>query len=235
MASGDHSTPVNQQGKTLEVCELFHSIAGESSRSGTPALFVRLAGCNLRCAWCDTKKSWEKGQVIPLETLVGVLTGKSTRLVVITGGEPLLQPAVADLCHELIDAGKRVQMETNGSLDISVLPKEVQIVMDIKPPSSKEFEKMDLDNLHRLRAGDDLKMVIAGRDDFSWAEKFMREHAIPDKVEVFLSPATGLVEACDLADWILDSDLDVRLQLQIHKLIWSGEQDGRPLDLLAQQ
>ncbi len=230
MATRDYQTPLMEGQKTLEICELFYSIAGESSFSGAPALFVRLSGCNLRCEWCDTKKSWEKGKNISLEKLMDILTSRKTRLVVITGGEPLLQPDVVDLCNMLIEEGKTVQVETNGSFDISVLPDGVQVVMDIKPPSSGEMEKMDLENLSRLRPGDDLKIVIGSREDFRWAEKFIEEHGLSGVNQVFLSPASGRIQDKELAEWMLDSCLDARLQLQLHRILWNGESDGRIIE-----
>ncbi len=234
MASRGHQPSVNSFDSTMDICEVFYSIAGESSKSGTPALFVRLSGCNLRCKWCDTKKSWAKGTQVPLNRLIKALEKRDTRLVVLTGGEPLLQPSVIGFCRDLLAGGKTVQVETNGSRDISILPDGVQVVMDMKPPSSGEQHKMDLDNIRRLRPGDDLKMVIANRDDFLWALGFLEKHPPISGINVFLSPAGGRVKDETLARWILDAGIDARMQIQLHRVLWPDGDDGQALDEFRQ-
>jgi 7-carboxy-7-deazaguanine synthase len=222
---------MDTRGESLALCELFESIAGESSLAGLPAVFIRLAGCNLRCAWCDTRRSWEPGWPLDLTELVARVVGRRPRLVVITGGEPLLQPQTPALCRRLLQAGKRVQVETNGSLSIAGLPAPVHRVLDIKTPSSGESRRMDWDNLERLRPGDDLKLVLADRPDFDWARDRLRRRPPPPGVQVLLSPAAGRLAPQRLADWLLASGWQVRLQLQLHRQLWPDGRDGCAIPL----
>lgn len=215
----------------LEVCEVFESISGESSSAGRPAIFVRLSGCNLRCAWCDTVRAWQAGQRIGLDRLVALLGGRNRSLVIVTGGEPLCQPHTSKLCQALLDDGYEVQVETNGSLDISVLPQAVQVVLDMKAPSSGESERMDRANLARLSAGDDLKIIIADRADFEWAEALVASAQLPKSVNIFLSSAFQVLDPGRLATWLLESRMHARLQVQVHKILWPDGSDGRALDL----
>jgi 7-carboxy-7-deazaguanine synthase len=216
---------------TLDVCEVFESISGESSSAGRPAIFVRLSGCNLRCAWCDTVRAWQAGQTIELDRLLGLLDGRNRSLVIVTGGEPLVQPHTSKFCQALLDAGYQVQVETNGSLDISVLPQAVDVVLDMKAPSSGESERMDLANLARLSAGDDLKIIIANRADFEWAEALVGTAKLPKSVNIFLSAAFQLLDPGKLATWLLESQMHARLQVQVHRILWPDGSDGRALDL----
>jgi len=163
---------------SLRVCEAFVSIAGETSLAGTPAVFLRLAGCNLRCRWCDTARAWEGGREVPLAALEALVLRQRPRLVVLTGGEPLLQPACLALAGRLRDAGRTVMVETNGSLDVGVVPPGVRCVMDLKPPGSGEHGRMSLANLGRLRPGDELKIVVADRADFDWAGGVLADHPV---------------------------------------------------------
>jgi len=229
LARVDPSAP--GPGASVEVCELFESIAGESSQAGQPALFIRLAGCNLRCSWCDTRYALEAGTPLPIARLVELTRDSRCRLVIVTGGEPLHQAATGELCSELLAAGKRVQVETNGSLDTSVLPKQVQVVLDMKPPSSGESERMDLANLARLGSGDNLKIIVADRADFDWAANLVTGARLAQGVVAFLSPAAGLLEARVLAGWLLAAGLDARLQIQLHRLLWPQGREGRPIPL----
>ncbi len=218
-------------GEALALCELFESIAGESSLAGLPAVFIRLAGCNLRCAWCDTRRSWEPGRPLGLADLVERVAGRRPQLVVITGGEPLIQPQTPALCRRLLEAGKRVQVETNGSLPITGLPAAVQRVLDIKTPSSGESRRMDWDNLERLRPGDDLKLVLADRSDFDWARDRLQQRPPPAGVQVLLSPAAGRLAPQRLAAWLLASGWQVRLQLQLQRQLWPDGGDGCAIPL----
>lgn len=215
----------------LEISELFVSIAGESTQAGRPATFVRLSGCNLRCRWCDTERAFLPGRRVPTSTLAAAIAPLPQRLVVITGGEPLLQPEVGPLAEMLLGAGKQVMVETNGSRPIDLLPPGAIAVVDMKPPSSGENASMDLDNLGRLRPSDELKLVIADRRDFEWARGLLADY--PIEAAVLFSPAMPHLPAGTLADWILAAELDVRLQIQLHKVLWPSGRDGTPLDLPA--
>ena len=222
-------SPIASDATTLEVCELFRSIAGETTYAGLPAAFVRLSGCNLRCGWCDTKKAWEPGVDLPLERVVELLLKKDDHLIVVTGGEPLLQAGTVELCERLIERGREVLLETNGSLDVAGVPAGVRIILDVKTPSSGEHEKMDLDNLQRLRSGDEVKFVVAGREDFDWATSLLCEHNLPENVNILFSAASDLLEPEKLAGWILESNTAVRLQMQLHKIIWPGGAEGEQI------
>lgn len=222
-------SPTASDTTTLQVCELFRSIAGETTYAGLPAAFVRLSGCNLRCGWCDTQKAWDPGRDMPLERVVELLLKKDDHLIVVTGGEPLLQAGTVELCERLMEHGREVLLETNGSLDVAGVPAGVRIILDVKTPSSGEHEKMDLDNLQRLRPGDEVKFVVAGREDFAWAAALLDEHNLPENVNILFSPASDLVKPEQLAGWILESGLAVRLQLQLHKILWPGGAEGEQI------
>jgi 7-carboxy-7-deazaguanine synthase len=213
----------------LELCELFRSLCGETSQVGRPATFVRLSGCNLRCQWCDTQKAWQPGVWRPIPWVMERIIAQGDLLVVVTGGEPLLQPACASLCHALLQAGREVLVETNGSLDISSLPRGVRVIMDMKPPGSGEVERMDFNNLQRLKHTDELKMVMSDRNDFDWAVELLNTRSLPKGIEVLFSPAAGRLDPGELARWILDTQLSVRLQLQLHKIVFQNGCDGVPI------
>jgi 7-carboxy-7-deazaguanine synthase len=197
--------------------------------AGCPAVFLRLSGCNLRCSWCDTKKSWEPGSERNIGVLLERLLSCPERLVVVTGGEPLLQPEVLPLCRDLIDAGKCVLVETNGSLDISKVPKGVRVILDVKCPASGMSEHNDFDNLKRLRPGDEVKFVLADRGDFDWAVETLGRKKMPD-VPVLFSPAYGFLTPAECAKWILGNGLNVRMQVQLHRIVWDKEVgEGEPI------
>jgi 7-carboxy-7-deazaguanine synthase len=157
------------------------------------------------------------------------IVAQGDSLVVVTGGEPLLQPACVNLCQALLQAGRTVLVETNGSLDISPLPRGVRVIMDMKPPGSGEVEHMDVQNLQRLKPGDELKMVLSDRIDFDWAVELLRTHPLPEGTEVLFSPAAGRLDPASLARWILEARLTVRLQIQLHKIIFPAGCDGVPI------
>ena len=208
------------------VSEIFASIQGEGSAQGRPCAFVRLAGCPLRCRWCDTAYARDGGVEMPLGEVVRRTRELGLPLVEITGGEPLMQPDAPNLAQALLDHGHRVLCETSGAFDIGVLPEPIVRVMDLKPPSSGESGRMRWDNLERLRPGDDLKVVIADRDDFDWAVARV-ERVAASGCNVSFQPAHPLLAPAELAAWILEDRLDVRLQLQLHKLLWPHEERGR--------
>jgi 7-carboxy-7-deazaguanine synthase len=221
-------SPTASDPVTLQVCELFRSIAGETTWAGLPAAFIRLSGCNLRCSWCDTKKAWEPGRDMSIDRILELL-GQDAGLVVVTGGEPLMQAGTVELLKRLLERGGEVLLETNGSLDISPVPEGVRIILDVKTPSSGEHEKMDLDNLVRLKPGDEVKFVIADRKDFEWGTGLLGEHNLPENVNILFSAASDLLKPENLAGWILESRLDVRLQVQLHKIIWPGGAEGEQI------
>jgi len=222
-------SPTGSDPTTLQVCEIFRSIAGETTWAGLPAAFVRLSGCNLRCSWCDTKKAWEPGTELSIDRILDLLRQHDDRLVVVTGGEPLMQAGSIELLKRLQERGREVLLETNGSRDVSGVPRGVRIILDIKTPSSGEHEQMDLENLKRLRPRDEVKFVIADRKDFEWSASLLGEHKLLENVNILFSAASDLLKPEKLAGWILESRLDVRLQVQLHKIIWPGESEGEQI------
>lgn len=211
----------------LLVNEIFYSIQGESTWAGLPCAFVRLSGCNLRCSYCDTRYAYEEGRPMTADGILGVLLSYGVRLVEITGGEPLLQPGTPALAAALLDRGRQVLVETNGSLDIDVLPEACVRVMDIKCPSSGEASRMDFGNLHRLRARDEVKFVMVDRRDYDYALGMLPRilESSPCRT-VHFSPVFGVLEPARLAEWMLDDRPEARLHLQLHKILWGGERRG---------
>ena len=208
------------------VCEIFASIQGEGSAQGRPCAFVRLAGCPLRCRWCDTEYAREGGDEVSVDEVVRRVSQLGIHRVEITGGEPLAQPTTPHLAQALLERGHRVMCETSGAFDVSVLPDPVVRVMDLKAPSSGESERMRWDNLGLLRPGDDLKFVIADRDDYDWMLGKVAL-AATSGCNVLVQPAHPLLDPAELAGWVLADRLDVRVQLQLHKLLWPHEERGR--------
>ena len=213
---------------TLDICEIFHSIQGESSWAGTPCSFIRLHGCNLNCSWCDTKYSFtEQPRTLPLPLIIEAIRPHKAPIAEITGGEPLLQKHTPNLAATLINEGYTVLVETNGSLDISVLPYPTIRIMDLKTPSSGMVQHNRLENFVHLRTNDEVKMVIADRMDYEWATTIIKDNDYPRKyVRTLLSPAIGKVEPSELAAWILADKLPARLNLQLHKFIWPNIDRG---------
>lgn len=206
--------------------EIFVSLQGESTYAGQPCVFLRTTGCPLRCVWCDTEYAFYEGRRRSLEELVDEACSYDVPLVEITGGEPLAQPGVPALAAALLARGKMVLVETSGACDISVLPEGVRRIMDLKCPGSGECERNDMDNLARLRAGDEVKFVIADRDDYDWAVRQLREHRLAERVPVLLSPVWESLPPAELAAWVLEDRLPVRLQLQLHKILWPDVERG---------
>ena len=220
----------------IKLNELFHSIQGESTLAGLPTVFVRFQECNLFCGYCDTPRARVAGpgHAVDAETLVAMIENRGCRHVCLTGGEPLLQrDAVVLLARRLIGQGLTVSLETNGSLPLAGLPPGLRRVMDLKTPGSGMAGRNLAENLDQLGDGDELKCVITSREDFLWAVERVREANLPQSVAVHFSPAGGVLEAAVLAGWILETGLPLRLQLQLHRLIWPDGRDGSPLDLLA--
>jgi 7-carboxy-7-deazaguanine synthase len=208
--------------EVLAISEIFKSIQGESSHAGLPCAFVRTMGCNLRCSYCDTEyaRSGEGVRTIVSDVCTQV-ESFGTRLVCITGGEPLMQTVgVVALAACLLEGGHSVLLETNGTMDLAPLPEGVIRVMDVKCPGSGESGKTLPANLALLRPCDDVKFVISDRDDFDWALAFVQEHALVDGPQILFSPVHGRLAPRDLAEWVLGIRFEVRLQLQLHKILW---------------
>lgn len=208
----------------LRLTEIFFSLQGEASRAGLPTVFVRLTGCPLRCTWCDTTYSFTGGEPASIESVLAEVARYPARQVCVTGGEPLAQKECLPLLAALCDAGYDVSLETSGALDIAGVDPRVSRIMDLKAPDSGESAKNRWENLAHLDAHDEIKIVIASRADYEWARDAIRERRLDAICPVLLSPAAGLVEPAALAGWILEDGLDVRFQLQLHKLLWGNEQ-----------
>jgi 7-carboxy-7-deazaguanine synthase len=206
---------------TVSVCETFVSIQGESTYAGLSCYFIRLAGCNLRCRYCDTTYAYNPGLDAPIPDLVAECRANPAAIVEITGGEPLLQPGFRELATALRDqGGKPVLVETNGSLDISAIPAGVIAIMDIKCPGSGASEAMDPANIARLRPQDEVKFVLGDRTDYEWARDFVRRHSLATRCHaVLFSPVFGKLPAKDVAQWIVVDGLPVRVQVQLHKVL----------------
>lgn len=211
----------------LFVCEIFKSIMGESSYSGLPFVFVRLHGCNIRCSYCDTKYAYEEEpQEMSIDEICEKVISYNTKYVEITGGEPLLQENMPLLADKLVEAGKTVLVETNGTTDISLLKAPVVRVMDIKCPGSGMSDKTDWNNIDRLRLEDDVKFVVSDRNDFDWSISQIKKYNLQNKCNLLFSPVTEKVTLSEIADWLLKSNVDARLQFQLHRLIWPEAERG---------
>ena len=208
---------------TLRVTEIFHSLQGESSRAGLPTVFVRLTGCPLRCAWCDTDYAFSGGETMTLGEVLVEVARHGARQVCVTGGEPLAQKACLPLLRALCDAGYSVSLETSGALDIAQVDARVSRIMDLKAPASGEADRNHWENLDRLNAGDEIKIVLADEADYEWAKSVLAARRLDAICPVLLSPVAGKLDAKRLAEWVLRDKLPVRVQLQLHKLIWGAE------------
>jgi 7-carboxy-7-deazaguanine synthase len=210
----------------LQVNEIFHSIQGESTRAGEPCVFVRLTGCNLRCVWCDTAYAFHEGRPMSVEQVVARVASYDCRLVEVTGGEPLLQPEAVPLLRALVAAGHDVLLETGGSLPVEEVPAGVARIIDVKCPGSGESERNRWQNLDVLRPGDELKFVLADRGDYDWAAARIRELALAGRCPLLFSPVHGALDPGELARWVLADRLPVRVQVQLHKVLWPDAERG---------
>ena len=216
----------SETGASLRISEIFYSLQGETSRVGLPTVFVRLTGCPLRCQYCDTTYAFTGGQSMALQAILDEVRRYPTRYVTVTGGEPLAQKNCLPLLRILCDEGYRVSLETSGALDVSGVDARVMKVLDIKTPASGEVEKNLWSNLEFLKTEDEIKFVLCNEADYNWAKQIVLERNLAEKCEVLFSPAQGQLSATDLADWILRDHLPVRMQLQLHKILW-GNVAGR--------
>lgn len=212
----------------LEVSEVFRSLQGETRWTGLPAVFVRLTGCNLRCTWCDTRYAYEGGEPIAIDPLLARVErlARPGDLVVVTGGEPLLQAGAFALLSALADAGRTVLLETNGSLDVAGVDPRVHRILDVKCPGSGEHETTAWENLALLGTKDEVKLVVRDRADFDYAVQVTRRHGLVGRTGVVFSPVAGVLDPPALAQWLLDAGLRVRLGLQLHRVLWPGRDRG---------
>lgn len=214
------------RGERLRITEIFFSVQGESSRVGLPTVFVRLTGCPLRCVWCDTEYAFNGGVSRSIEDILAEVAQHGTPYVCVTGGEPLAQKPCLTLLSALCDAGFSVSLETSGALDISAVDARVSKIMDLKAPGSGEVDKNLWDNLAHLADRDELKLVLADEADYLWAREKLVTHRLTACCPVLFSPVQGALSPADLAAWILRDRLNVRMQVQLHKIIW-GNAQGR--------
>jgi 7-carboxy-7-deazaguanine synthase len=210
----------------LKVCETFYSILGESTFVGQPAFFIRLTGCNLRCRYCDTPYAYEGGSEAPVAALVEAARACPSRLALVTGGEPLLQPETLPLLSSLAEAKLTVLLETNGSLPIGSVDGRVHRILDLKCPGSGMSEHNLWDNLEFLTPRDEVKFVVSDQADFAWALQVIRAYHLAGRLPLLISPVFGEVSLREAAAWILKSHLPLRLNLQLHKYIWGPEARG---------
>jgi 7-carboxy-7-deazaguanine synthase len=209
----------------LRITEIFHSIQGESTHAGRLCVFVRLTGCNLRCRWCDSEYTFTGGTKMTLDHVFAQVRAYGTKLVEITGGEPLAQQESFDLITRLCDDGFEVLIETSGSIDIGPVDRRAKIILDVKCPGSREVEKNRWENIDELRSHDEVKFVIADRADYDWAKKVIADKRL-DRWTVLLSPVWGEMEMKSLAEWMLADRVPARLQTQLHKHIWGADVHG---------
>ena len=216
----------------LRVTEIFHSVQGESTWAGLPCTFVRLTGCPLRCVWCDTAYAFHGGERMTLEAILERVREHGGSLIEVTGGEPLAHPNAFVLVERLLDEGYTVLVETSGAFDIAPLDPRAHTIMDLKCPGSGESHRNFWSNLDHLDAGDEIKFVVKDEADWRWAERTIRERGLDERVRrgelaaLLVSPVWGEIDLEALAGWVLESKLPVRLQVQLHKLIWGAERTG---------
>ena len=214
----------NLNNTTLNITEIFYSLQGEAREVGIPTVFVRLTGCPLRCNYCDTAYAFKGNNPLSIQHILDEIAQYNTQYVCVTGGEPMAQSNCLKLLDALIDNDYKVSMETSGSIDIAPVNSKVSIVMDIKTPSSTEEHQNRYENLSILKNKDQLKFVIASRSDFDWCTEILENHEVES--EVLFSPVYESLRPVELADWILEKKLNVRLQVQLHKILW-GDQKGK--------
>lgn len=211
---------------SLVVHEIYRSLQGESTFAGLPCVLVRLTACHLRCGYCDTKHAFGAGKPLTIDEIVARVLGFGCPLVEVTGGEPLLQAEVLPLMTRLADLGLTVLLETSGALDITPVDPRVHIILDLKTPGSGEVEANLWSNIDRLKPIDEVKFVVCDRDDFAWAVARIDEHRLVGRCALLVSPVQGLVEPAELAGWVLESGLPLRLQVQLHKVLWGADVRG---------
>jgi 7-carboxy-7-deazaguanine synthase len=210
----------------LKVNEIYYSVQGESSKAGLPCVFIRLTYCNLRCTYCDTEYAFYEGKDYSIEEIISEIKKYNCNLVEVTGGEPLVQTESIRLMKRLCDDGYEVMIETGGSLPIEQIDKRVSVIMDLKCPSSKMMKKNRYENIKHLKTIDEVKFVIGSREDYEWSKNIIKEYELNKKCQLLFSVVFNSLEPVTLVNWILEDDLPVRFQLQMHKIIWDPTKKG---------
>lgn len=210
----------------IKINEIYLSVQGESTYTGLPCIFVRLTGCNLRCSWCDTAYAFHEGTDMSIEEILREVEKFSVNLVEITGGEPLMQDNIYPLMEKLLERGHKVMLETGGSISLAKVPRDVIKIMDLKCPGSGEQNKNNLDNLKLLAPHDEVKFVIIDRTDYEWSRDIIKKYKINEIAHILFSPVFDKLELKEMVKWILEDRLPVRLQTQLHKIIWDKNTIG---------
>ncbi len=210
----------------VKLYEIYTSISGETHHAGRPTTLVRFAGCDLRCSYCDTAHAFSGGADVALEAIVAECQARGAKLILLTGGEPLLQRELPALAERLLDLGFQVMVETGGHRDIAPLPRGLEVILDMKTPDSGESHKMHLPNLDRVDENDAVKFVIGSRGDYEWSRAIIAKHSLIGRCHVLLSPSFGVLEPRLLVEWMLEDRLEARLNLQLHKYVWPPETRG---------
>jgi 7-carboxy-7-deazaguanine synthase len=209
----------------LKIYEIFYSLQGETSRIGLPTVFVRLTGCPMRCTYCDTEYAFSGGGNMQIAEILQKVAELGTKYVTVTGGEPLAQKECYTLLQALCDAGYSVSLETGGAMDIAPVDKRVSVILDIKTPTSNEEKNMLWGNINHIKSKDEIKFVLCNRADYEWAKTKIVELKLVEKCPVLFSPSYHELSAAELANWVLQDKLPVRMQIQLHKILW-GEKQG---------
>ncbi len=212
--------------KMIKTNEIYYSIQGESSKAGLPCVFIRLTYCNLRCTYCDTEYAFYEGRELSINQIIDEVKKYGCRLVEVTGGEPLFQSECNELMYTLCNEGYEVMLETGGSLPVKDVDKRVQIIMDLKCPSSGMMKKNFYENTNYLKSSDEVKFVIGSREDYDWSKETILEYDLKNKCSILFSAVFGKIEPAKIVEWILEDKLNVRFQLQMHKFIWDPQTKG---------
>ncbi len=210
----------------LKINEIYYSLQGESTKAGLPCVFIRLTYCNLRCTYCDTEYAFYEGSDKSIDEIIEEVAKYNCRLVEVTGGEPLVQSEVHTLMEKLCNLGYEVLIETGGSLPIENIDKRVKVIMDLKCPSSKMMKKNRYENIEFLKPNDEVKFVIGSREDYDWSKSIIEKYNLIGKCELLFSIVFGDLTPLTMAEWIIEDNLQVRFQLQMHKYIWKPDERG---------
>ena len=210
----------------LKINEIYYSIQGESSYIGKPCIFIRLTYCNLRCSYCDSEYTFHEGNDMTIDEIINKIQNYPCKLVEVTGGEPLFQKECIDLLNKLVDLEYHVLLETSGSLSTKDVPEKVVNIIDFKCPTSNMKKKNDWENINYLKSSDEVKFVIGNREDYKWAKEKIEKYDITSKCSVLISPSYKKIKPNIITEWILEDNLDVRFQIQLHKEIWSDKERG---------